>query len=158
MLFLFNSNTDNIRIFVCPPTFWTYDGFSGRCLTTRQVFSLYIGSYEYILFVIWQMLLPFFVADVFPLFCIVGRCYCHIFVEWCYCKHVWLVADVVATLAMVCATCGNVYIWQLLLPSWLGNIIAIHIAVFVADVIATIANDIAINKSDVIGTCYLTGW
>ena len=59
MLLLFNSNTDSIRVFVCPPTFWTYDGFSGRCLTTRQVFSLYSGSYEYILFVIWQMLLQF---------------------------------------------------------------------------------------------------
>ena len=68
-------------------------------------------------------------------------------------------ADVVATVAMVCATCGNVvYLWQLLLPSWLANVIAIHVAVFVADVIATIADDIAINKSSVIGICYLLGW
>ena len=62
-------------------------------------------------------------------------------------------------MAMVCATCGNVvYLGQLLLPSWLANVIAIHVAVFVADVIATIGDGITINMSDVIGRCYLPGW
>ena len=68
-------------------------------------------------------------------------------------------ADVVATVAVVFATCGMLYImWQMLLPSLLADVIAIFVAVFVADVMATMADVIAINKTDVIGRCYLPGW
>ena len=68
-------------------------------------------------------------------------------------------ADVVATVAVVFATCGNVvYLWQMLLPSLLADVIAILDAVFVADVMVTMADGIAISKTDVIFSCYLPGW
>ena len=68
-------------------------------------------------------------------------------------------AVVVATVAVGFAPCGNVvYLWQMLLPSLLADVIAIPVAVFVADVMATMADGIAISKTDVIGRCYLPGW
>ena len=43
MLFLIISNTEGVRVLVCLAIFWTYDGLSGKCFTTRQVLSPYIG-------------------------------------------------------------------------------------------------------------------
>ena len=94
-----------------------------------------------------------------------------------------LLADVVAmflladVIAIVCVLFGW---WQMLLPLWLlfvplvgmlyhfmADVIAIFVgwcychafvAVFVADVMATVADGIAIYKTDVIGRCYLPEW
>ena len=70
-------------------------------------------------------------------------------------------ADVVATVAVVFATCGNVVsfygrcychlCWLMLLPYFL-------LLCFLADVISTMADGIAISETDVIGRCYLPGW
>ena len=38
--------------------------------------------------------------------------------------------------------------WQILFPSLLADVIAIFVAVFVADVMATVADGIAINKTN----------
>ena len=47
----------------------------------------------------------------------------------------------------------------MLLPSLLADVIAIlFVAVFLADVISTMADGIAISETDVIGRCYLPGW
>ena len=68
-------------------------------------------------------------------------------------------ADVLPLWLLFLPLVGMLYIlWQMLLPSLLADVIAIFVAVFVADVMATMADVIAINKTDVIGRCYLPGW
>ena len=108
-----------------------------------------------------------------------GRCCCHSFCGRCFCHCFAFLADVIAIflLADVIAIVfgwwqmllplwllflplvGMLYImWQMLLPSLLADVIAIFVAVFVTDVMATMADGIAINETDVIGRCYLPGW
>ena len=102
MLFFIISDTEGVRVLICPAIFGHWIGFCGRCFNHQAgVMPVY-----------WLMLLPFFfVVDVIAtVMYFIGRCYCHILVGWCYC-HSWyvirLVADVVATVAVVFATCGK---------------------------------------------------
>ena len=68
MLYFVNSNTDGVRVLVCPAIFWTLDGLCDRCLNHQAgVMPIY-----------WLM----FANVVFAY----GRCYCHAFL-----------ADVIAT-------------------------------------------------------------
>ena len=112
MLFFVNSNTDGVRVLVCPAIFCTLDGLCGRCLNHQAgVMPVY-----------WLMF-----ANVDFAY---GRCHCHAFCGRCYCHcyvflladtiaiFCWLmfchdlyiakfVADVIATVAVVVTTCGN---------------------------------------------------
>ena len=116
-------------------------------------------------FCIWQMSLPCFLWQMLlPLVCIfIGKYYCHI-----------LLADVIA---MICILLS---LWQMLLPLWLlvlplvgmmyhsiADVMAIfrlmlvpclNVAVFLADVITTMGDGIAIYENFVIGRCCLPGW
>ena len=80
--------------------------------TTRQVLCLYIGwCWPIVVLHMADVIAILFVADVIAtVMYFIGSCYCHILVGWCYC-HSWyvtrLVADVIATVAVVVATCGN---------------------------------------------------
>ena len=135
--------------------FWTYDGLSGRCLTTRQVLSLYIGwCLPIVVFPMADVVAILFVTDVFATVLYFGRCYC-----WCYCHSVWLVADVVATGAVVCATCGNVvYFVADVIAIFVGWCYCHTCCCVCGRCYGTMADGIAINKTDVIGRCYLPGW
>ena len=91
-----------------------------------------------------QILLPYYV----------GRCYCH---DLYIAKFV---ADVIATVAVVVTTCGNDVSFYcrcyghfrlMLVP-------CLNVAVFLADVITTMGDGIAIYETFVIGRCCLPGW
>ena len=98
------------------------------------------------------MLLPFF-------FC--GRCLCYCFIFLADVIAIFFLADAIAMVfgwwqmllplwLLFLPLVGILYImWQMLLPSLLADVIAIFVAVFVADVMATMADGIAINKTDV---------
>ena len=112
------------------------------------------------------MLLPFFLWQMLlPLLCILLTDVINIS----------LLADVIAIVGMLLGW------WQMLLSLWLlflplvgmmyhskADVIAIFVGwcychacvllYFVADVIATMADGIAICENDVIGRCYLPGW
>ena len=105
MLFFVNSNTDGVRVLVCPAIFGTLDGLCDRCLNHQAgVMPIYWLMFANVVFCIWQMLLPCFLWQMLlPLLCIfIGRYYCHI-----------LLADVIA---MICILQS---LWQMLLPLWL---------------------------------------
>ena len=88
---------------------------------------------------IWQMLLPFFVANVIPLLMLAdvvamlaqvvaifgGRCY----------YHFWLLADVIAICLLMVPYLADVVaiLWLMLLPLVVGNYVAM-----LADVIAIV--------------------
>ena len=131
--------------------------------TTRQVLCLYIGwCWSIVVLHMADVIAILFVADVITtVMYFIGRCYCHILVGWCYC-HSWYITR------------------QMLLPMWLlllplvgmmyhsmADVIVIFVGwchfhacvllYFVADVITTMADGIAICENDVIGRCYCQG-
>ena len=103
MLYFVNSNTDGVRVLVCPAIFGTLDRLCDRCLNLQAgVMPIY-----------WLMF-----ANVFAY----GRCYWHAFCGryYCHCDvffgryycHI-LLADVIA---MICILLS---LQQMLLPLWL---------------------------------------
>ena len=106
-------------------------------------------------FFMWLMLLPllcFLMADVIAMFLLAD-------VIAIVCVLFWLVADVVATVAVVfCHLWGCIILWQMLLPSCWLMLLPCFCCCIVADVVATMADGIAIYKTDVIGRCCLPGW
>ena len=89
-------------------------------------------------------------------FCFVGRSYCHfllagviaiVFIWWQMLLPLWLLfLPLVGILYHFCERCYCHLCWLMLLPCF--------VAVFVADVMATMADGIAIYKIDVIARCY----
>ena len=88
MLFFVNSNTDGVRVLVCPAIFCTLDGLCGR----------YLNHQAGVMPVYWLM----FANIVFAY----GRCHCHAFCGRCYCHcYVFVLADIIA-----------IFCWLMLLP------------------------------------------
>ena len=166
MLFFIISNTEGVRVLVCPAILDFGWVFVVDVSTTRLVLCLYIGwCWPIVVLHMADVIAILFVADVIAtVMYFIGRCYCHIIVGWCYCHSLYvtrLVADVIATVAVVVATCGNDV-------SFYADVIAVFVGwcychacvllYFVSDVIFTMADGIAICETDVIGRCYLPGW
>ena len=93
--------------------FGTLDGLCDKCLNhMASVMPIYWLMFANVVFCIWKMLLPCFLLQMLlPLLCIfIGRYYCHILladVIAMICILPKFVSDVIATVAVAVANCGN---------------------------------------------------
>ena len=122
MLFFIISNTEGVRVLVCPAIVldigWAsvVDGLPpGRC------YACILADVGQCCFAYADVIVILFVADIIAtIMYFIGRCCCHSLYV------VGLVADVVATVAVVLPLVGMLYhLWQMLLPSLLADVIAI---------------------------------